>query len=830
MKSSLIDITDVQLRNELNKCEFCEEKPCQKACPAHCSPADFIMAAKGGKDFDYQRAATLIISANPLGGICGYTCPDYHCMQACVKKRIDSPVNIPLIQSAIIKRANSNLLKPLFENNINPQKGKILVVGSGPSGLSCAFTLAMKNYQVEIIEKENSLGGMLNYIPESRLSKIDCKNDINFILNHKNIEVVNNTCFNSHNLDNYNSYSAVVLSTGLDKANLFNILGNEYLVYWDEFLKNSNVYDLMNKSIGIIGAGAVAADVANRCIEKNVENIELIALEKLSEFPLTEREFDELKKSDLIIHQRTKVNKVYKIQNKLSLVCSKVKLDISQQKFMLSELVEIADSEFILKNFDFIVCAIGSHSSLPKNLFKKSSLPIFISGDAFHGATTVVEAVASGKNVAVQVDDFLEKNKKSIVLSEKVKSTVIIDGAVFEPVSLECSFFDKKLSSPFILSAAPPTDGYEQVKKAYDSGWAGAVMKTAFNDLDIHIPADYMFLVDNNTYANCDNVSEHSLKRVCQEITQLVKEYPNHLTMASTGGSLTGDYLADKLVWQENTRLLENAGVMGIEYSLSCPQGGDGTEGDIVSQNADLTAKIIDWVMEISNKDIPKLFKLTGAVTAIEPILSAIKKVFDKYPEKKAGVTLANSFPAMIFRKDKYNFQNTWNEGVIVGLSGYGITPISNLSLAKASKLNLHISANGGPMNYYDAANFLALGAETVQFCTIVMKYGYGIVNELKSGLSHLLLSKNLNSVKDLIGIAKPDVYTDFMALSSDKKVPYLDEDLCIHCGNCSRCSYFAIKLNLDGIPQIDHDKCVGCSICTQKCPSGALSLKKYLD
>ena len=66
---------------------------------------------------------------------------------------------------------------------------------------------------------------------------------------------------------------------------------------------------------------------------------------------------------------------------------------------------------------------------------------------------------------------------------------------------------------------------------------------------------------------------------------------------------------------------------MAIEYSLSCPQGGDGTEGAIVSQNARLTAKIIDWVMQISDPSIPKLFKLTGAVTSIEAIVKAVGEV-----------------------------------------------------------------------------------------------------------------------------------------------------------------------------------------------------------
>jgi dihydroorotate dehydrogenase len=154
---------------------------------------------------------------------------------------------------------------------------------------------------------------------------------------------------------------------------------------------------------------------------------------------------------------------------------------------------------------------------------------------------------------------------------------------------------------------------------------------------------------------------------------------------------------------------------MGIEYSLSCPQGGDGTHGDIVAQDAALTAKIIDWVMQISNPDIPKLFKLTGAVTAIYPIISAVKEVFDRYPNKKAGVTLANTFPTMGFRAN----EGKWDEGIIVGMSGEGVLPISYLSLARAGGMGVFISGNGGAMNHPDAANFLALGAGNVQFCTL---------------------------------------------------------------------------------------------------------------
>ena len=103
-------------------------------------------------------------------------------------------------------------------------------------------------------------------------------------------------------------------------------------------------------------------------------------------------------------------------------------------------------------------------------------------------------------------------------------------------------------------------------------------------------------------------------------------------------------------------------------------------------------------------------------MTSIYPILSAIKNVLNKYPHKKAGITLANTFPALAFREK----EKPWDEGIIVGMSGEGVLPISYLNLARAGNQGIFISGNGGAMNYLDAANFLALGARNVQFCTIV--------------------------------------------------------------------------------------------------------------
>jgi dihydropyrimidine dehydrogenase (NAD+) subunit PreA len=294
--------------------------------------------------------------------------------------------------------------------------------------------------------------------------------------------------------------------------------------------------------------------------------------------------------------------------------------------------------------------------------------------------------------------------------------------------------------------------------------------------------------------------------------------------MASTGGPLTGNDVSDRAGWQKNTKKLESAGAMGIEYSLSCPQGGDGTEGDIVSQSPSLTAKIINWIMEVSDPEIPKLFKLTAAVTSIAVIIRAVKEVLDRYPGKKAGVTLANTFPTLAFRHGE---KKEWEEGIIVGMSGEGVAPISNLTLATVGNLGVTVSGNGGPMDYKAAAHFLALGAKTVQFCTIATKQGYGIVRDLHSGLSHLMDARGFKSVSELIGCALPSPVRGFMDLSPVKKISAVNGTLCQHCGNCTRCPYIALQLNDDKVPVTDPSRCIGCSICVQKCFSGALYMRE---
>ncbi|HBA60087.1 MAG TPA: dihydropyrimidine dehydrogenase [Elusimicrobia bacterium] len=805
MKNKISFLSDAQLKAEADRCLYCEEKPCKTACPADCSPADFLMAARRMGKSDIKRSAALIMGHNTFGGVCGAVCPDWFCVKACSRKLFDNPINIPAAQAAVVQKAKELGVMPRFKK-AKPNGKKVAVVGAGPAGFAAAGTLAQLGYKVELFEKDKKAGGACNLIPDKRLPKEVLATEIAFIKTLGDISIKTG-CAQKDPAALLKKYDAVIVTAGVEEQLKLNIDNEKAGVEGLEYLRHAAKYKVKGKNVAVVGGGAVAADCAMIALKNGAARAEIFTRKNIGDIQLPEHELKDLLKAGININGRSRITAILKKGIRI------IRLDDRSK--------DVPGTEQVRSDVDFTVLAI---KNLPVFEDKKQK-GVFLAGDCKNGAASVVEGAASGKNAAMEAHAFISGGKAPVVKDNK-KSTVILAGRDLEPVSLETDFFGRKLRSPFIISASPHSDGYEQVKAAYEAGWPGVVMKTAFDGLDIHIPAEYMVTFDQNTYGNSDNVSGHPLDRVCREVARLVKEYPDRLTAASTGGPVTGNDEADRKAWQSNTLKLEKAGAMAIEYSLSCPQGGDGTKGDIVSQDPELSAKIIGWVMEVSNPEIPKLFKLTGAVTAIWQVVNAIKQVYAQYPNKKAGITLANSFPALAFR-ERLSGKGDWEEGMIVGMSGEGVAPISNLTISKAVGLGVPISGNGGPMDYKAAAHFLALGARSVQFCTVVMKYGYGIIDELNSGLSHLLEEKGYKSVGEFIGCALPNPVTGFMELTPVTGIPTVDADLCRHCGNCERCGYLAVKLDAQKVPQFDAAKCVGCSLCTKKCFSGALSMRK---
>lgn len=817
MKHPELFLTDARLASEIARCVYCEEKPCTEACPADCSPADFIMAAKGGTPADYARSAALIMTKNPLGGVCGAVCPDYHCQAACSRKLFDGPIEIPDVQASIVARAKSLGVMPRLEET--PANGKrIAIVGAGAAGLAAASVLAQRGYEVDLLEAQAKPGGAVALIPPHRMDPKVLETDVEWLLQHSRIHLHTRRRVADPAALLDQGYAAALLTVGLHQPMRLGIPGEELAVSGNAYLADPARVPVGGGRVAVVGGGAIACDCATTAIACGATAVEMITLEELRELPLTPKERRQLVDNPINLVGRTRVAAILEKDGRVAGIrVQRVALPPGEA-FQPARAAPVPGTEQTLPGISQVIVAIGNRAEL-----KPQPRPgLFAAGDAALGPSTVVEAAATGKNAAIEIDAWV--SQQSLPRFERPrKSRVRLPGYADVPVPLDVDFFGRRLLSPFLLSAGPPTDGYEPMKRAFEAGWSGGIMKTAFDGVPIHIPADYMHVFDRDTYGNADNVSEHPLDRVCREVARLVKEYPDRLVGTSTGGPVTGHDEADRRAWQSNTRKLESAGAMVVEYSLSCPQGGDGSEGAIVSQSPGVTAKIVGWIMETGDPSVPKLFKLTGAVTSVEVIVKAVKQVLDRFPGKKAGVTLANSFPTLFFRPGR---KQAWEEGIVVGMSGSGVAPISNLTLASVAHLGVPVSGNGGPMDYRAAAHFLALGARTVQFCTVAMKYGVGIAGELHAGLSHLMRERGLRSVEELIGRALPDPVTDFMALSQTLRIPSLAPELCVSCGNCTRCSYGAVSLDGDLLPRFDSTQCIGCSLCVQKCFTGALAMR----
>ncbi len=335
-----IYFTDGQLKEEIAKCEYCEEKPCQTACPANCSPADFIMAASEGRSFDYVKAAKEIFSANPLGEICAVVCPDSHCVAACSKKKFGNPLDIPKIQATIVKKARGIG----FEDRpaVKPPTGKkVAIIGGGPAGLGAAALLASEGHSVSLYEKDRKTGGAARLIAQQRLPHRVIDDDRMSVLSYENIEV-----FYSENIEDPSSllktHEAVIVATGLAHPIRLDIPGADDAVDFAEYLSRPHKHPT-DGSVAIIGGGAVAVDSAIDARESGAKRVEMFVLERLEEMPLTGHELQLLLKYKVDVSNRERLISMKKAGDTFDLKTVKVRLN--GETFALDQLKDETGTE-----------------------------------------------------------------------------------------------------------------------------------------------------------------------------------------------------------------------------------------------------------------------------------------------------------------------------------------------------------------------------------------------------------------------------------------------------------------------------------------------------
>jgi dihydropyrimidine dehydrogenase (NAD+) subunit PreA len=407
---------------------------------------------------------------------------------------------------------------------------------------------------------------------------------------------------------------------------------------------------------------------------------------------------------------------------------------------------------------------------------------------------------------------------------------------------LSINFAGVKSPNPFWLASAPPSNSAYQVNKAFEKGWGGAVWKTIGTPV-LNVSSRYGGWEFNGqklmAINNIELISDRPLEVNLREIAEVKKLWPDRAVIASAM------FESDPNVWKDAILKIQDTGADAIELNYGCPHGmSERGMGSAVGQVPEYCTMITEWVTSVAS--IPIIVKLT-------PNISDIKKPAQAAIDGKANaLSLINTINSVI-GVDLENFQlkpNVGGKGGHGGYAGPAVKPIALSMLSEIMQLkelhskNIPISGMGGIQTWKDAAEFLLLGATSLQVCTAVMHYGFRIIEDLCDGLNNWLEEKGASSVTEIIGAASPR-YSAFNNFDlSYKVIAEIDEDKCINCNlcyiACDEGAHQSIDLMVDGAkinpdiysgsvkakPVVNTERCVGCNLCSLVCPvDGCISM-----
>jgi len=377
--------------------------------------------------------------------------------------------------------------------------------------------------------------------------------------------------------------------------------------------------------------------------------------------------------------------------------------------------------------------------------------------------------------------------------------------------------------NPFWLASAPPTNTGDQIARAFDAGWGGAVWKTLGEPIENTWSRYSAVDLDGQRMMGLNNIeliTDRPLDVNLAEVAAVKKRYPKHAVVVSLMVE------SKQEAWHEIVKQTEAAGADGLELNFGCPHGmSERGMGSAIGQVPEYCGQITEWVKEVA--ETPVLVKLTPNVTDIRYIARAAKE------GGADGVSLINTINS-VTSVDLDTFTPRPAVGEMSSHGGYCGPAVKPIALNMVSSIagdpdtaGLPISGIGGITTWRDVAEFLLLGATTIQVATAVMHYGFRLVEGMIDGLSNYLDAKGMASVNDLVGLSV-DRLTQWQHLDLNYIIKAnVDQDLCIGCGMC----YIACN---DGAHQaigaerseegrtrvwIKEDDCVGCNLCHLVCP-----------
>jgi dihydropyrimidine dehydrogenase (NAD+) subunit PreA len=403
--------------------------------------------------------------------------------------------------------------------------------------------------------------------------------------------------------------------------------------------------------------------------------------------------------------------------------------------------------------------------------------------------------------------------------------------------------------NPFWLASGPPSNCGDQVRRAFDAGWGGAVWKTIGEPI-VNVSSRYSSVDWNGLRMmglnNIELITDRPIETNLREIAEVKKRYPKHAVIASLMVE------SSREAWHAIVRRTEDAGADGLELNFGCPHGmSERGMGSAVGQVPEYAKLITEWVKEVART--PVLVKLTPNVADIRAIARAAKL---GGADGLSAINTLNSITGV----DLDTFTPRPDVGGKSSHGGYCGPAVKPIALHMVQQLagdrecGLPVSGIGGISGWREAAEFLLLGCQSLQVCTAVMHYGYRVVEDMIDGLSNWMDEKGFRTLDDFRGLSLARV-TEWQHLDLNYKiVARIHPELCIGCALCyvacwdgahqcihmpgagtpeqllaesrARIAQTPAVVAVDTtrtpparIPKVDEQECVGCNLCWLVCP-----------
>lgn len=776
---------------EAARCLKCADAPCQKSCPTQIDIKTFINSISTK---NYYGAAKAILSDNPLGLTCGMVCPTSDlCVGGCnLYASEEGPINIGGLQhfaTEVFKEMGIPQIKSPNVITSTSYNSKIALIGCGPASLSCATFLARLGYtDITIFEKDDCLGGLSSTeIPQYRLPYEAVTFELKLVQD-LGVKIINNKAlgrdFSLASLKN-DDYKAVFVGIGLPEAkktSIFEGLSMKEGFYTSkDFLPTvaraskpgmCNCEVSLPKLFGnvvVLGAGDTAFDCATSALRCGARKVYIIFRKGFTNIRAVPEEME---------LAREEKCEFLPFLNPIKVVIKGG--HIVAMEFHRTEQDEdgnwIEDEEQIVRlKTNYIISAFGSKLNDSKVIealsplkFNKNGLPeinfstmstsepwVFCGGDITGIAETTVESVNDGKIASWYMHRYLQSLYN---ISIPFKPSLPKFYTPIDLVDISVEMCGLKFENPFGLASAPPTTSSAMIRRAFEAGWGFALTKTFSLDKDLSTnvsprivkgtTSGHLYGPGQGSFLNIELISEKTAEYWCKSITELKKDFPSKIIIASIMCSYNKDD------WTELAKMAEHAGSDALELNLSCPHGmGERGMGLACGQKPELVKNISLWVRDAVK--IPFFVKLTPNVTDIVEIAVAA------FEGKADGVTATNTLSGLMGLK---NDSTPWpavgleKRTTYGGVSGNAIRPVALRAVSAISQAlpGFPILATGGIDSAETGLQFIYCGASVLQVCSAIQNQDFTVIEDYVTGLKTLLYLQSLEDMSNWDGQSPP--------------------------------------------------------------------------